>query len=126
MSPGWRPAPLRCALPAPLHTACPPPGPAPTALHCLPTCPPAHLLARPPGRSYALTLPELEYQSSSSVLAVQLAADHVAGVYEERLPLALHAALQLGCAAAVSRLRCWPPWRALAAVTGASEGDGAA
>jgi hypothetical protein len=42
---------------------------------------------------------EADYHVSCPELAVQLAADHVQGVFEERLPLGLHAALQLGCAA---------------------------
>lgn len=45
---------------------------------------------------YELVLPEQQYLAGASDLAVQLAAGHVQGVYEERLPLALHAALQLG------------------------------
>ena len=40
---------------------------------------------------------EDEYQAASSEVALTLAANHVQGVWEERLPLAFDAAVTLGC-----------------------------
>ena len=44
---------------------------------------------------------EAEYQESATELSLTLAASHVKGVWEERLPLGLHAALSVGCVTAL-------------------------
>ncbi len=59
---------------------------------------------------YEMVVSEQEYLAGSSALAQQLVAEHVQGVYEERLPLALHAALQLGWAAGPGRDYCRCCW----------------
>ncbi|GAX75625.1 hypothetical protein CEUSTIGMA_g3069.t1 [Chlamydomonas eustigma] len=44
-----------------------------------------------------VTMPEPEYRCNVSRLSAQLSAEHIHAVYEDALPLGLHAALQLGC-----------------------------
>ena len=46
-------------------------------------------------------MPDEEYREQANELAIALSEPHVKGVFEERLPLELHAALQLGCVTAV-------------------------
>ncbi len=48
-----------------------------------------------------VVLPDIEYRQQANELAIALSEPHVKGVFEERLPLDLHAALQLGCVTAV-------------------------
>lgn len=45
---------------------------------------------------------EADYRAQAPALAAQLSGPHVRGVYEERMPLALEAALQLGCVVGVA------------------------
>jgi hypothetical protein len=40
---------------------------------------------------------EADYQDSAAEISLTLAASHVKGVWEERLPLALHTTLVVGC-----------------------------
>ena len=47
-------------------------------------------------------MPDAEYRDQASGLAIALSEPHVKGVFEERLPLELHAALHLGCVTAVA------------------------
>ena len=47
-------------------------------------------------------MPDAEFRQRGNELAIALTEPHVKGVFEEKLPLALHAALQLGCVAAVA------------------------
>lgn len=49
-----------------------------------------------------LSVPELEWQTRHSRISLQLMSAGARGVYEGQLPLALHAALQLGCVATVA------------------------
>lgn len=62
-----------------------------------------------------MTLPEAAYRSEAPRLAAALSAEHVAGVYEDRLPAALPAVLALGCVVSVAQdSRARPlaaPWR---------------
>eukprot|EP00798_Chlamydomonas_sp_ICE-L_P017970 gene17970-24375_t len=44
-----------------------------------------------------MVMPEPEYLDSTSTLSARFSAPHVKAVYEERMPLQLSAALQLGC-----------------------------
>ena len=44
---------------------------------------------------------EAELQQTASELALRLAAGHVRGVWEERIPLSLHTTLTLGCVTAL-------------------------
>ena len=48
-----------------------------------------------------MVLEEAEYQRQSSQLTLLFAETHVKGVFEERLPLAVHAGMMLGCVASV-------------------------
>ena len=48
-----------------------------------------------------VVMPDAEYREQANELAIALSEPHVKGVFEERLPLDLHAALQLGCVTAV-------------------------
>lgn len=48
-----------------------------------------------------VVMDEAEYQEASAELSLTLAASHVKGVWEERLPLALHTALVVGCVTAL-------------------------
>lgn len=48
-----------------------------------------------------MVLPESEYREGAPELSAALSAEHVQGVYEERMPLAMHAALTLGCVVTV-------------------------
>ena len=47
-------------------------------------------------------MPDAEYRQQANELAIALSEPHVKGVFEERLPLELHAALQLGCVTAMA------------------------
>lgn len=47
-------------------------------------------------------MPDAEFRQRANELAIALTEPHVKGVFEEKLPLALHAVLQLGCVAAVA------------------------
>lgn len=47
-------------------------------------------------------MPDAEFRQRANELAIALTEPHVKGVFEEKLPLHLHAALQLGCVAAVA------------------------
>lgn len=47
-------------------------------------------------------MPDAEYREQANELAIALSEPHVKGVFEERLPLELHAALHLGCVTAVT------------------------
>lgn len=47
-------------------------------------------------------MPDAEYREQANELAIALSESHVKGVFEERLPLEVHAALQLGCVTAVA------------------------
>ena len=49
-----------------------------------------------------VVMPDAEYREQANELAIALSEPHVKGVFEERLPLDLHAALQLGCVTAVT------------------------
>ena len=49
-----------------------------------------------------VVMPDAEYLEQASELAIALSEPHVKGVFEERLPLELHAALHLGCVTAVA------------------------
>ena len=49
----------------------------------------------PPG--FQVTLSEAEYCANVPRLSAQLSAEHVRGVHEDALPLALNAAHRLGC-----------------------------
>lgn len=49
-----------------------------------------------------VVMPDAEYREQASELAIALSEPHVKGVFEERLPLELHAALHLGCVTAVA------------------------
>lgn len=49
-----------------------------------------------------MTIAEEAFQRDAAAISTQLAQPHVRDVWEERLPLALEAALSLGCVAAVS------------------------
>ena len=56
-----------------------------------------------------VVMPDSEYREQANELAIALSEPHVKGVFEERLPLDLHAAIQLGCVTAVtpqSRSKC--------------------
>ena len=46
---------------------------------------------------------EGEFRDQAPQLCAQLSGPHVRGVYEERLPLALEAVLQLGCCVGVAQ-----------------------
>ena len=48
-----------------------------------------------------VVMPDAEYTEQANELAIALSEPHVKGVFEERLPLDLHAAIQLGCVTAV-------------------------
>lgn len=48
-----------------------------------------------------MVLPEAEYREGAPELSAALSAEHVRGVYEERMPLDMHAALTLGCCVTV-------------------------
>lgn len=48
-----------------------------------------------------VVMPDAEYRAQANELAIALSEPHVKGVFEERLPLDLHAAIQLGCVTAV-------------------------
>lgn len=48
-----------------------------------------------------VVMPDAEYREQANELAIALSEPHVKGVFEERLPLDLHAAIQLGCVTAV-------------------------
>ncbi|DBA81285.1 TPA: hypothetical protein ACH3X2_006902 [Trebouxia sp. C0005] len=54
-----------------------------------------------PFNVYQVVMPDAEYREQANELAIALSEPHVKGVFEERLPLDLHAALQLGCVTAV-------------------------
>ena len=47
-------------------------------------------------------MPDAEYREQASELTIALSEPHVKGVFEDRLPLELHAALHLGCVTAVA------------------------
>ena len=49
-----------------------------------------------------VVMPDAEYREQANELAIALSEPHVKGVFEERLPLELHAALHLGCVTAVT------------------------
>lgn len=49
-----------------------------------------------------VVMPDAEYRDQANELAIALSEPHVKGVFEERLPLDLHAALHLGCVTAVT------------------------
>ena len=49
-----------------------------------------------------VVMPDTEYREQANELAIALSEPHVKGVFEERLPLDLHAALHLGCVTAVA------------------------
>ena len=51
-------------------------------------------------------MPDAEYREQANELAIALSEPHVKGVFEERLPLDLHAALHLGCVTAVTPESC--------------------
>ncbi|KAK9824549.1 hypothetical protein WJX72_011249 [[Myrmecia] bisecta] len=51
---------------------------------------------------YQVVVEDASYREQINAWSSKLAERHVKGVYEERLPLALHAALQLGCVAVVN------------------------
>lgn len=48
-----------------------------------------------------IVVDEAELQYTASEVALKLAAGHVRGVWEERLPLSLHTTLTLGCVTAL-------------------------
>lgn len=48
-----------------------------------------------------VVMPDADYRQQANELAIALSEPHVKGVFEERLPLDLHAALHLGCVTAV-------------------------
>ena len=48
------------------------------------------------------TMSEEQYQSSSAAVSLKLSQPHVRDVWEERMPLALEAALSAGCVASVA------------------------
>eukprot|EP00873_Tetraselmis_striata_P038899 jgi/Tetstr1/459163/TSEL_004609.t1 len=54
------------------------------------------------GNIYEVVMDEAHYLARHSELATQLSVRAVAGTYEERLPLDLHATLALGCCAVVA------------------------
>ncbi|CAG9465602.1 unnamed protein product [Pedinophyceae sp. YPF-701] len=57
---------------------------------------------RTPHNVWRVDLPEFEFRQGASTLALELAAPHVHGVYESRMPLQFRAAMDLGCIAAVA------------------------
>ncbi|KAG2442618.1 hypothetical protein HXX76_002703 [Chlamydomonas incerta] len=85
----------------------------------LEVAPAGNAVALPGGRRpqhlYRVTLPEAAYRAEAPRLAAALSAEHVAGVYEDRLPAALPAVLALGCVVSVAQdSRSRPlaaPWR---------------
>lgn len=52
---------------------------------------------RKPAYLYQVTMSEADYHANHAHMAAQLAASQIRGCYEDRLPLSLQAALQLGC-----------------------------
>ena len=48
-----------------------------------------------------VVMPDADYRQQANELAIALSEPHVKGVFEERLPLDMHAALHLGCVTAV-------------------------
>jgi hypothetical protein len=54
-------------------------------------------LSSPSPSHSQISLPEAEYHASIPRLSALLSADSVHAVYEDAMPLQLHAALQLGC-----------------------------
>jgi len=50
---------------------------------------------------WQVVMDERDYQDSAAEISLTLAASHVKGVWEERLPLALHTALVVGCVTAL-------------------------
>ena len=57
-------------------------------------------------RGFQVTLSEAEYCANVPRLSAQLSAEHVRGVHEDALPLALNAALRLGCVVKVG-MKAW-------------------
>lgn len=66
--------------------------------------PPIHQIIEPKMDACCtqVVLEEQELQTQAGGISAKLAALHTRGVYEERIPLAMHAALTLGCVAHVS------------------------
>ncbi|KAG1663133.1 hypothetical protein FOA52_000655 [Chlamydomonas sp. UWO 241] len=57
---------------------------------------------RRPEQLHEAVLPETEYMSQFARLSAALSAEHVRAVYEDAMPLEMHAALQLGCVVKVA------------------------